>query len=79
MTAPRYHGMNSFCPYPCISLLVRAPEAVSSIIPNSLSPSSCTVAAPSTIAPQLRSMSSSCRFHSAVLFESLSYGDGAQP
>ena len=36
-------------------------------------------AVPSTISPQLMSMSSSCRFHSAELVASLSEGEGAQP
>jgi hypothetical protein len=44
-----------------------------------LPPISSTLAVPSTISPQLRSMSSSCFVHSAVFVDSLSDGDGAQP
>jgi hypothetical protein len=37
------------------------------------------LALPSTTSPQLMSMSSSCFSHSAVLVDSFSDGDGAQP
>jgi hypothetical protein len=43
------------------------------------SPISSIEALPSTTSPQLMSMSSSCLSQSAVLVESLSEGDGAQP
>src|SRR5215475_14493597 len=72
-------GTNSFCPYPCCSLLDFSPEAQASIIRKNRSPTLCTVAVPSTISPQLISMSSCWRSHSAVLVASLSDGDGWQP
>src|SRR6266581_6816754 len=79
ITAPRYHGTNSFWPYPCNSLLLFLPDAVSSIKRKKRSPITSTVAVPSTISPQLMSMSSSWRSHNAVLVASLSDGEGAQP
>ena len=79
ITAPTYHGTNSFWPYPCRSLLVRSPEQVASIRSNKRRPVSSTDALPSAMSPALRSMSSSCLIHSGVLVESFSDGEGAQP
>src|SRR5205085_10419120 len=59
--------------------LLFAPDAVSRIRRKNRSPICATVDVPSTISPQLMSMSSSWRSHSAVLVASFSDGDGAQP
>ena len=79
IVGPNCHGTNSLCPYPCSSLLLFFPDAVSRIIWKKRSPTSDTVVEPSTISPQLMSMSSSWRFHSALFVASYSDGDGAQP
>ncbi len=61
ITAPSCQGRNSSSPNPSSSLLVRRPEAVARISPNSTSPSSETVASPSRTVPPLKSMSSPIR------------------
>src|SRR6185503_3981899 len=79
ITAPRYHGTNSSCPNPCISLRVGWPEHVASMSSKIFLPASCTVTEPSRISPQLMSMSSSIRWYMGVFVASLIEGDGLHP
>src|SRR6218665_1150117 len=76
ITAPPCQGTNSFSPQPCCSLLVCAPEAVASTCSKMRWPMAAIVVWPSMISPQLMSMSSCCRCHSAELVASLSEGEG---
>ena len=77
ITAPTCHGTNSFCPYPCSSLLLLALDAVASTNSKMRSSISATVLLTSMISTQLRSMLASYLRRSAELVDSLS--EGAQP
>src|SRR5262245_59024103 len=79
IVAPSVHGANSSSPYPHNSLLDFSPEAVFRTRSKKRAPTSAIVSFPSTIVPQLMSMSSSCRRNSGVLVASLSEGAGLQP
>src|SRR5271163_4113621 len=77
--APIGQGANSADPASYCSLLLLIPEATSRIFWNMRSPASWTVSSPSTIVPQLMSMSSSMRRNSAELVAILMEGVGLQP
>jgi len=61
IVAPRTQGANSSSPKPICSLLVFCPEAVLRMRSKIRSPQACTVSLPSTMVPQLTSMSSVMR------------------
>src|SRR5262249_54624762 len=79
IVAPSVHGANSSSPYPHNSLLDFSPEAVFRTRSKNRAPTSAIVSFPSTIVPQLMSMSSSCRTNSGVLVASLGESGGLQP
>ena len=60
-------------------VIVRAPDATSMMRRKICSPACCTVSSPSSIAPQLMSMSSLMRRYIALLVASFSDGEGLQP
>src|ERR1700722_10756298 len=78
IVAPICQGANSASPYPRSSDLVRSPEATA----RTLSKISCPLSAietPSTMSPQLISMSSIIRRYVSLLVASLTDGVGLQP
>src|SRR5262249_14336779 len=78
ITGPMIHGANSSSPTPESSLLLRLPEATATISSKIWRPTVAS-AVPSTITPQLMSMSSSmCRYISELV-ASLIDGTGLQP
>ena len=80
ITAPTYHGHElALAVAVQLALDLRARCRVERSAGTAARRCPATVALPSTISPQLRSMSSSCRTHSAVFVDSLSDGAGAQP
>src|SRR5262249_811803 len=79
IVAPSTHGANSAPPKSKLSLLVGWPEAVFSISSKMRWPHSCTLSSPSSMVPQLTSMSSSIRLYIGVLVASLIEGAGLQP
>src|SRR5665811_1137691 len=79
VTVPSCQGMNSSWPMSSSSLTVRSPDATAMMRSKISSPTWVSPAVPSTIRPQLMSMSSAIRWYICVLVASLIDGVGRHP